>query len=127
MYQLFKNLIIIGLGGGIGSALRYLVQESLYKQFNHFEPYGTFVVNILGCLLLGILTACAEQGRLIHPNISLLLMPGFCGGFTTFSTFAYQGEGLLMGSKPVQGMLYVGLSVVIGLLAAGFGYRLVKV
>ena len=123
---MLKNLMIVALGGGIGSALRYLIQETLHKQVDNFEPYGTFVVNILGCLLLGILAGYAEQEKLINANMNLLLMSGFCGGFTTFSTFAHQGHGLFTSSKPVQALLYVGLSVIIGLLAAYFGYRMTK-
>lgn len=118
--------MIVALGGGVGSALRYLIQESLHKQVDNFEPYGTFVVNILGCLLLGVLAGFAEQEKLINANMNLLLMSGFCGGFTTFSTFAHQGHGLFVSNKPVQAILYVGLSVIIGLLAAYFGYRMTK-
>lgn len=123
---MLKNLMIVALGGGVGSALRYLIQETLHKQVDNFEPYGTFVVNILGCLLLGILAGFAEQEKLINANMNLLLMSGFCGGFTTFSTFAHQGHGLFTSNKPFQALLYVGLSVIIGLLAAYFGYRMAK-
>ncbi|MBO3700715.1 fluoride efflux transporter CrcB [Roseivirga sp. E12] len=123
---MLKNLIIVGVGGGVGSALRYLLQETLHKQIENFEPYGTFVVNIIGCLLLGLLAGYAEQERLINTSMNLLLISGFCGGFTTFSTFAHQGNALFISSKPIQAILYIGLSVIIGLLAAYFGYRLTK-
>lgn len=123
---MLKNLIIVAVGGGVGSALRYVLQEILHKQIDNFEPYGTFMVNIAGCLLLGALAGFMEQGKLINPSLNLLLISGFCGGFTTFSTFAYQSNSLFMSSKPLQAILYVGLSVFIGLLAAYFGYRLTK-
>lgn len=123
---MLKNLVIVAIGGGVGSALRYLLQETLHKQLDNFEPYGTFVVNILGCLLLGLLAGYAEQEKLINSSLNLLLISGFCGGFTTFSTFALQGNTLFISSKPVQAILYIGLSVVLGLLAAYFGYKLTK-
>ncbi|MFT6872782.1 MAG: CrcB protein [Roseivirga sp.] len=123
---MLKNLLIVAIGGGVGSALRYLLQETLHKQIDNFEPYGTFVVNILGCLLLGLLAGYAEQEKLINSSLNLLLISGFCGGFTTFSTFALQGNTLFISSKPVQAILYIGLSVVVGLLAAYFGYKLTK-
>ena len=123
---MLKNLLIVAIGGGVGSALRYLLQETLHKQIDNFEPYGTFVVNILGCLLLGLLAGYAEQEKIINSSLNLLLISGFCGGFTTFSTFALQGNTLFISSKPVQAILYIGLSVVVGLLATYFGYKLTK-
>lgn len=123
---MLKNLIIVAVGGGVGSALRYLLQETLHRQIENFEPYGTFVVNILGCLLLGLLAGFAEQEKLVNASLNLLLISGFCGGFTTFSTFAYQGHTLFLSSKPIQAILYIGLSVVVGLIAAYFGYKLTK-
>jgi len=123
---MLKNLVIVAIGGGVGSALRYLLQETLHRQIDNFEPYGTFVVNIIGCLLLGLLAGYAEQERLISTSVNLLLISGFCGGFTTFSTFAHQGHTLFISNKPIQAILYIGLSVIIGLLAAYFGYRLTK-
>ncbi len=123
---MIKNLVIVAIGGGVGSALRYFLQETLHKQLDNFEPYGTFVVNIAGCLLLGILAGYAEQEKLINASMNLLLISGFCGGFTTFSTFAHQGNALFISNKPVQAILYVGLSVIFGLLAAYFGYKLTK-
>lgn len=123
---MLKNLLIVAIGGGIGSGLRYLLQETLHKQIDNFEPYGTFVVNIVGCLLLGLLAGYAEQERLINTSLNLFLISGFCGGFTTFSAFAHQGNSLFISDKPVQAILYIGLSVVVGLLAAYLGYKLTK-
>lgn len=123
---MLKNLIIVAVGGGVGSALRYLLQETLHKQIENFEPYGTFVVNILGCLLLGLLAGYAEQEKLVNTCMNLLLISGFCGGFTTFSTFALQGNTLFLSNKPIQAILYIGLSVIVGLIAAYFGYKLTK-
>ncbi len=122
---MWKNLLIVALGGGVGSALRYLIQESLHKRIEGFAPYGTFVVNIIGCLLIGLLIGLVEKEKLSNPQLNLLLISGFCGGFTTFSTFAHQGHTLL-NDKPLQAILYIGLSVVVGLAVAYFAYRFTK-
>ncbi|PIQ49807.1 MAG: fluoride efflux transporter CrcB [Cytophagales bacterium CG12_big_fil_rev_8_21_14_0_65_40_12] len=123
---MIKNALLIALGGGVGSACRYLIQTSFHNKYPNLFPYGTFAVNILGCLLIGLLMGLVHQQKLISPQISLLLIGGFCGGFTTFSTFAYEGNTLLLENKPLQALLYLGLSVVFGMLAAYLGYKLTR-
>ena len=123
---MWKNLMIVALGGGAGSALRYLIQESLHKRIEGFAPYGTFVVNIVGCFLIGVLIGMVEKEKITNPQLNLLLISGFCGGFTTFSTFAHQGQDLLT-HKPLQAMLYLGLSVIVGVGLAYFSYNYTKV
>ncbi len=122
---MLKNLLIVALGGGIGSALRYFIQESLHKRIEGFAPYGTFVVNVIGCLLIGLLIGLAEREKLGTPQVNLLLISGFCGGFTTFSTFAHQGNSLLS-DKPLQAIIYLSLSVVVGMSLAYISYKLTK-
>ena len=122
---MWKNLFIVALGGGVGSALRYFIQESLHKRIENFAPYGTFVVNILGCLFIGLLIGLVEKEKISNPQMNLLLISGFCGGFTTFSTFAHQGQTLLT-DKPWQALLYLSLSVVVGVAFAYFAYKVTK-
>lgn len=112
------NILLVGIGGGIGSILRYLLQRSLNVNF----PYGTLVVNIAGCLLIGLLWGIFT--RHIDEQRRLLLVTGFCGGFTTFSTFTYEGVQMLMENRWMTFIFYTFLSVVGGLTATYFGYKL---
>ncbi|HCY81005.1 MAG TPA: fluoride efflux transporter CrcB, partial [Xanthomarina gelatinilytica] len=86
-----KQLLLVFIGGGIGSVLRYV----LGKYLNSYQtgiPYGTFIANILGSLLIGIILGLAAKNNSISQNHTLLLATGFCGGFTTFSAFAYENH-----------------------------------
>jgi CrcB protein len=112
------NILLVGLGGAAGSILRYLLQRSLNATF----PYGTLLVNIAGCLLIGLLWGIFT--RHIDEQKRLLLVTGFCGGFTTFSTFTYEGVQMLMENRWMIFVLYTFLSVVAGLLATYVGYKL---
>lgn len=115
---MFNNILLVGLGGGIGSILRYLCQRSLNFSF----PYGTLFVNILGCLLIGILWGLFTKN--IDEQRRLLLVTGFCGGFTTFSSFTYEGVQMMMESRWFIFVLYTAVSVTVGLLATYLGFKL---
>ena len=115
---MFNNILLVGLGGAAGSILRYLCQRSLNLNF----PYGTLLVNISGCLLIGLLWGLFT--RHIDEQRRLLLVTGFCGGFTTFSTFTYEGVQMLMENRWVIFALYTTLSIVLGLLATYLGYKI---
>ena len=121
---MLRNALFVALGGGLGSALRYLIATGIHKYNPAFYPYGTFAVNIAGCFLIGLLMGAVKAEKLIQPDLQLLLIAGFCGGFTTFSTFAFEGQDLLNQGKIFGVILYTGLSVVVGLTLAYFGYRL---
>ena len=123
---MIKNALIVALGGAVGSALRYVIQNTIHSKYPNLFPYGTFVVNIVGCLLIGLLMGWATQEKLLSPQINLLLIAGFCGGFTTFSTFAYEGNTLLLENKPLQALLYIAASVVVGMVCAYVGYKLTR-
>jgi fluoride exporter len=112
------NILLVGIGGGIGSILRYLLQRTLNVNF----PYGTLLVNIAGCLLIGLLWGLFT--RHIDEQRRLLLVTGFCGGFTTFSTFTYEGVQMLMENRWVTFLFYTFLSVAAGLAATYLGYKL---
>lgn len=112
------NILLVGIGGAAGSILRYLLQRTLNVNF----PYGTLLVNIAGCLLIGLLWGLFT--RHVDEQRRLLLVTGFCGGFTTFSTFTYEGVEMLMENRWMTFLLYTFLSVVAGLAATYFGYKL---
>ncbi len=110
------NIIAIFLGSGIGGLCRWGISQWLNGQY----PLGTMFVNVIGCFLLGWLTKLAPGDA----NIRLLLMTGFCGGFTTFSTFINENILLMRGSQLLLSIGYIVVSLGLGLLAAWFGYRI---
>lgn len=120
-----KDLIYVGLGGATGSILRFVVGRWAERAFPFAGlPVGTFTVNIVGCLFLGFLAGLADSRDLIRVEVRLLLMVGLLGGFTTFSTFGYETLALVRGSDRWLPLLYVGLSVTLGVLSAWLGQAL---
>ena len=118
---MIKDLILVGMGSGIGGMCRYLI--SLYLGQSHCGfPWGTFVVNIMGCLLIGILWGLTSRFQHLSPAFSLLFMVGFCGGFTTFSTFSKEGLALLQANNYTLFALYTIGSVLLGIIAVALGY-----
>ena len=119
-----KNLLIVFIGGGFGSALRYVIG----KYLNNTEgfPWGTFTVNILGSLLIGIILGLAAKNNTLSQNETLILATGFCGGFTTFSAFAYENHVFLKSGDFTSFALYTIASFVVGFLAVFLGMHLVK-
>jgi CrcB protein len=119
-----KHIFLVFLGGGIGSALRYLLSKSLYPLFS--SPIsGTFVVNIIGSLLIGLVIGL-EIKNMIDKPLFLLLVTGFCGGFTTFSAFSLENYNLFKSGDYLQAFIYIFSSVILGLLAVGLGFLLAR-
>ena len=115
---MIRNLLLVAIGGAVGSVLRYLLSG-----INTSFPWGTFAVNILGSLLIGLLVGLVSKG-VLSPEMKLLMVTGFCGGFTTFSTFANESFGMMKVGDVLQMALYVGASIVIGILAVWGGMAL---
>lgn len=121
-----KLMIIVGLGGFIGTILRFLVTRYFVLSFDSVFPWGTFVVNILGSLLIGIFLGLSEKGNLMSEEWSLFLTVGICGGFTTFSSFSNEGYILLQNKEILRFATYASLSFFLGLLAVFFGRVITK-
>ncbi|MBR1902853.1 MAG: fluoride efflux transporter CrcB [Bacteroidaceae bacterium] len=113
---MIRNILLVALGGAVGSACRYLLSGMNVASW----PWGTFAVNILGSLIIGLLVGLVSKG-VVSPEMKLLLVTGFCGGFTTFSTFANESFSMMKAGDALQMALYVGASVVIGILAVWLG------
>lgn len=120
-----KQLVLVFVGGGFGSVLRFIIG----KHLNNAEtgiPYGTFAANIIGSLLIGIILGLAVKQNALSENQILFLATGFCGGFTTFSTFAYENHVFLKTGDFSSFAIYTIASFVVGFLAVFAGIYIVK-
>lgn len=121
---MIKNIILIGLGGGLGSMARYLCQKWFMDHHPHAYPWGTFSVNIIGCFLIGLFWGLSFKSFAGNESWKLFLMTGICGGFTTFSAFTLEGIGLIKEERAGTFLLYMGGSVLVGLLATYAGIKI---
>ena len=120
-----KQVLFVFIGGGVGSALRYLVGK-IFNNTTQGIPWGTFSVNIIGSLMIGILMGIALKNSSLSENHTLLLVTGFCGGFTTFSAFAYENQVFLKEGDLTSFFIYTLGSIGLGLLAVFLGFFLSK-
>lgn len=120
-----KLVLLIGAGGFIGSALRYLISLFIQNKVLSTFPFGTFAVNVLGCFLIGAVYALSERGNL-GAEWRLFLATGILGGFTTFSSFSNETVSMIRDAQYGPALIYVGSSVILGLLATFFGIFLIK-
>ncbi len=123
---MFKTVLLAGLGGFIGSCLRYLVGRLCHLMFTSPYPWGTFLVNIIGSFFIGVLFGLVEKTNMISAQMNVFLITGFCGGFTTFSSFADDMYLLADGKQWGYFAAYVGLSFILGLLLVCAGRSLIK-
>ena len=120
-----KSFILVFLGGGLGSGLRYLVAIAM-NQYSKVLPFGTFIVNMIGCLLIGLVLGYAQKENTLTSNQTLLLATGFCGGFTTFSAFASENLELIRNGELFNFSIYAIGSVFLGIVLILIGYLLVN-
>lgn len=123
---MLKAIVLVGIGGGMGSVLRYMTSSFMTKYFPSAFPWGTLSVNVLGCLLMGVLLSLGERQSWMNNDLRLLWLTGFCGGYTTFSTFASENIQLWQSGQILTVIAYTIASVLLGLVAVWLGLVMVK-
>ena len=124
---MIKTLLLVGTGGFLGSVSRFLASRLIQSNLPSAFPFGTFFVNITGCLLIGLIYGFSDRSSLLTPGWKMFLAAGFCGGFTTFSTFANENLALIRDGEFFHFLIYTGLSVFLGIAATFFGVVVTKI
>ncbi len=124
MNNVVSNIIWVGCGSCIGGVLRYLVSKGIQTVCDTIFPWGTFIVNVIGCLIIGLVYGYLDKGGYMNDGLRLFLTVGFCGGFTTFSTFMNENYLLFSGTENLSVLLYTGSSVLVGFFMVYLGYFL---
>ena len=121
---MLKSALIVAIGGGIGSVARFALSQLVVKYSQGTFPWATLWVNLLGCLVIGLLYGFIEKGTLISYEWRLFLAVGICGGFTTFSTFSNEGLILIKSGEFLSFAIYTSVSVLIGIFLVFVGYSI---
>jgi CrcB protein len=122
------KLLMVGMGGFAGSICRYMISDISHRLFNDpFFPYGTLTVNVVGCLLIGLLGGLSESRHLFTPEIRALVLIGFLGGFTTFSTFGYEIFTFARDGQFVSALTNLLLHLILGFGSVWLGFSISKV
>ncbi|HLZ17007.1 MAG TPA: fluoride efflux transporter CrcB [Cyclobacteriaceae bacterium] len=108
-----SDVILVFVGGGAGSTVRFLLGRWVNATNNHHFPFGTLTVNVVACLVLGYVVGIADHRHLISPAARLFWTVGFCGGFSTFSTFSAETLTLIQNGFHLSTVLYIVLSLVL--------------
>jgi CrcB protein len=124
---MLRTILLVGTGGFIGSVMRYLVQVFVERDMSSTFPYGTLVANIVGSFIIGVVFALAGKGNLMSAEWRMFLAVGICGGFTTFSSFAYNNFTMLKENAFGPFFLNIFGSLFLGILAVYLGVLLVRV
>ena len=123
---MLRVLLYVGLGGAFGSMARYGIAYLITNTLRYQIPLATFLVNIVGCFIIGLLWGIAQKHQWMQGPLWLLLATGFCGGFTTFSTFALENLELFGKQQSLTSFAYIISSVVIGLALCKAGAWLIR-
>jgi fluoride exporter len=117
-----QQMLVIAVGAAVGANLRWWLAQWALARFGAGWPYGTFAVNLIGCLLIGLLYGWTAQRQPLNEPLRLLLVTGLLGGFTTFSSFGYETFSLLESGRWAAAAWYSGLSLVLGILCVWGGF-----
>jgi fluoride exporter len=123
---MLKNFFIVGFGSFFGGGFRFFLSKYIQNRYEKSFPFGTFFVNILGCLLIGLFYGLFDHGNIINPDYMLFLTVGICGGFTTFSTFMNENFQLFKAANYFHFSMYIISSVSGGLFAVYLGHLITK-
>ncbi|HPE34868.1 MAG TPA: fluoride efflux transporter CrcB [Bacteroidales bacterium] len=123
---MFKSVIIAGIGGFIGTALRFVISRYFQLHYLSVFPWSTFLINILGSFLIGIFFGLSEKGNILSSEWRIFLTVGICGGFTTFSSLSNDAFLLMQNREIFRLFIYAGLSFVLGLAAVFTGRLIIK-
>jgi fluoride exporter len=123
---MIKTLFYIAIGGAIGSVSRYLTSLLVNKYWSSQFPLATFIANVFGCFLIGLLIGILEKNNIANSNLKWFLITGFFGGYTTFSAFGYENYSLFQNNNSLLAFIYIGLSIIVGLFAIWLGLFLSK-
>jgi fluoride exporter len=124
---MIRTIFLVGIGGAAGSICRYLTSVFISKHYPSVFPFATFTANILGCLIIGILLGLIEREQLVSPDFKFLLITGFCGGYTTFSTFSSENLALLNAGNYLTAITYMLTSIITGVFAVWAGLMITKI
>lgn len=123
---MFRNFLLVGIGSFIGGICRYLLQQFVQNNYPSSFPFGTLIVNIIGCFVIGLVYELSGKGTWLSPEMRLFLATGICGGFTTFSSFGYENVSMVLNGQFLYPLLYVLASVIIGFGAVHAGILFIK-
>ncbi len=124
---MLKGIFIAGIGGFVGTAFRFLISRYIQVSWDSLFPWGTFIVNILGSFIVGIIFGVSEKGNIMSPEWRIFLAVGFCGGLTTFSSLSNDAFMLFQTREFMRFALYSGFSFFLGLMAVYLGRILISV
>jgi CrcB protein len=123
---MIKNLFLVAIGGAFGSIARYLLSYFFTKNNVANFPWATFIANVFGCLVIGLFWGYIQKNNLQNDTLKLLVITGFCGGFTTFSTFSLENIQFIQNQNYNLAILYTFSSIIVGFLAVSIGFKLIQ-
>ena len=123
---MLRSLLLVGIGSFCGGALRYYISTLMKNLCNQGFPWGTLLVNLTGCLFMGVVLGLFGKMGTQQSSWCLMLTAGFCGGFTTFSAFANDSLQMLQSGNTLNLIIYISASVLVGIAMVAFGYWIVK-